>query len=85
MLEESVFSNLIKHISLGKRAHRLVTRLLPSWKFLSLAIFFKITSTVYIRLFPAIVLLLTIIIAVYPDTATILLVKVSASAQLWKG
>ena len=82
MLEESSFSNLIKHISLGKRAHRLVTRLLPSRKFLSLAISFKIASTVYIRPFPAIVLLLTIIVAVCFNTATILLVKLFASAQL---
>ena len=82
MLEESSFSNLIKHISFGKRAHRLVTRLLPSRKFLSLAISFKIASTVYIRPFPIIVLLLPIIVAVCPNMATILLVKLSASAQL---
>ena len=81
MSEEVSFSDLAEHMSIGKRAHQPVTCLPPSQRFSSLVIFFKITFNFYIGTFLAIInLLLTVIVTVWQDMATMLLVKLFASA-----
>ena len=85
MSEEVSFSDLAKHMNIGKRAHRLVTCLLPSQRFSSLVIFFKITFNFYIGPFLAIInLLLAVIVTVWQDMATMLLVRLFASAYFRK-
>ena len=85
MSEEVSFSAFAKHMSIGKRAHRLVTCLLPSRRFSSLVIFFKIAFNFYTGPFLVIInLYLTDIVTVWQDMATMLLVRLFASAYLRK-
>ena len=85
MSEEVSFSDLAEHMSIGKRAHQPVTCLPPSQRFSSLVIFFKIAFNFYTGPFLVIInLYLTDIVTVWQDMATMLLVRLFASAYLRK-
>ena len=72
-------------MSIGKRAHWLVTCLLPSRRFSSLVIFFEIAFNFYIGPFLVIItLLLTVIVTVWQDMSMMLLVRLFASAYFSK-